>query len=260
MAEITTVLRQPIDAPEGRSIAHALMVDERLKAVRLQRASVHELIDYAGGLAAGTHLPIGSVQYVRAAMAAAGVAEPPNLSYPDALMPFLCRHVSRRRAGAVLGRRFVKPTTTKAFTGFVYDTLEDPDDLDPHDREQHDRFMALGSDEMVWVSEPVAWLSEVRYYLHRGLIIGQARYDADGADDAPLPDPAVVRAASAALVRQFGPDVTCALDMGVIEGGATACVELNDAWSVGLYGSALAPSAYFDFLATRWSQICKPAS
>jgi len=45
------------------------------------------------------------------------------------------------------------------------------------------------------------------------------------------------------------------LDVGRLSTGGTALVETNDAWAIGLYGKALTPRVYLDFLGKRWKSI-----
>src|SRR3546814_7795613 len=70
--------------------------------------------------------------------------------------------------------------------------------------------------------------------------LGWARYDPDGADDAPLPDAHDVQQ----MIRDHHKGEAlqerthlCAysLDVGVLDSGQTALVEVNDAWALGLY-------------------------
>ncbi len=205
-------------------------------------------------LAGGTCVPVGTVEFVRRAMGLAGISEPANLSYPQALEAHLHRRVNLIPAGLVLGRWFVKPTATKAFTGFVFDTFADPADLDAHDRAQCEAFLALEPDAPVWVGEAVSWRSEVRYYVLDGQIVGEGRYDL-GPDDAPLPNPAVVQE----MVRRFsaspGAPVAFAIDAGVLDCGTTALVEVNDAWALGYYSGTLEPREYVRMLWRRWRQL-----
>ena len=210
---------------------------------------------YAAHLARGACVPVGTVEFVRRAMALAGIAEPGNLSYPQVLRQYLHRQVEQREAGSVLGRWFVKPFTTKAFSGFVFDTLDNPDHLSCHDRAQHNAFLAIEPRSRVWVSEPVSWVSEVRYYVLNGEILGEGRYD-DGPDDAPLPDPLVVREMASRFGANRGAPVAFALDVGVLDCGATALVEVNDGWALGYYGGTLEPRQYVQLLMRRWRQLC----
>lgn len=154
----------------------------------------------------------------------------------------------------MIGRRFVKPVATKAFTGFVFDTLGDPTALGEHDRAQCEAFLGLDPAAPVWVSEPVTWRSEVRFYVLDGKIVGEGHYD-EGPDDALLPE----RSAVGEMVRQVcssqNAPVAFALDAGVLECGATALVELNDAWALGYYSGTLTARQYLQMLWRRWRQM-----
>ena len=95
--------------------------------------------------------------------------------------------------------------------------------------------------------------------------MGAARYDQDGAEDAPSPDTSAVKAAAAAMRARFmdSRGHECpqgyALDFGVLADGRTALVEANDGWSLGLYGGSrsITPSTYLQLLWDRWQQICE---
>jgi hypothetical protein len=107
----------------------------------------------------------------------------------------------------------------------------------------------------------VRFLSETRLYVLGGQVIGQARYDQDGADDAPEASVleaarAIVLLARSASTGAAGRDnVHCSIDLGVLDTGATALVECNDAWALGLYGRSLHPTHYLALLASRWRQL-----
>ena len=122
-----------------------------IEDVPVLTSALDRLEDHVELLASGETLPVGSVEFVRRAMALAGIEEPANLTYPEPLQRFLLRDVKVQRAGSVLGTHFVKPLKTKEFTGFVFDSMADPSSLSPHDREQYDAFMLLDADEPVWV-------------------------------------------------------------------------------------------------------------
>lgn len=240
------IIRQPASTKETRAIVQAsLLLDIPCGATNQD--------DLAGQPDLRLALPVGDVNYLRAAMAAAGAREPENLSYHPALRHMLFREIRFTHAGNVLGRMFIKPARTKAFTGFVFDTLADPARMNAHDREQYDAFMDCPPSEPVWVSEVVDFVSEWRYYVLAGKIIGAARYDQEGADSAPAPDPATAVAAARAMA-DAGFD-TFALDLGVLSTGETALVEVNDAWAIGLYGRALDARLYLHMLWRRWQQI-----
>lgn len=249
---------------EGLAVSAAAM----LLDLPVHKASISQLRDpgpgaglptaVAADLQEGRLLPVGSVEFVRAAMAIAGITEPDNLSYPKPLRHLLKRDLFQLAAGQVVGTWFVKPMRTKTFTGFVFDTMADPITLCEHDQEQHAAFLGMGAAETVWVSEPVTFLSEWRYYVHQDRVLGCARYDPEGSDGAPHPDAAIL-AESVRAMREIGV-AACAIDLGVLDSGETALVEVNDAWALGLCGRALAPSQYLTMLRDRWVQMLAPTS
>ena len=49
--------------------------------------------------------------------------------------------------------------------------------------------------------------------------------------------------------------VSYGIDFGVLASGATALVEVNDGWALGLYGRALSARDYYRLLRTRWDQL-----
>lgn len=230
---------------------YAMTADVPIKAVRLE-----SLGDHAEALRHGATLPIGSVEFVRKAMALAGVTEPENISYPEPLRPYLRREVRVRTAGSVLGHWFVKPTTTKHFTGFVFDTLGNPDHLSDHDRAQYNVFLSLPPETAVWISEPVTWLSEFRYYVIDGEVRGDGRYD-DAPDEMPTPDRFMVGEMAAAMAKVPGAPAAFSLDVGVLDSGETALIECNDAWALGYYKGTLSYRDYIMMLWQRWEQLAR---
>lgn len=260
----TQILRQKASSDEARAVVHAaLLLDIPVRVRDLQDASA---------LAPGD-LPVGSVEFVRAAMLASRIAEPPPLSYPAAAQAFLGRKVEASTAGQVrqlVEPAFVKPQATKLFTGFVYQPGLAAGDYSPDDREHLQAFLALPNHTPVWISEVAHFRAEWRVYVQGGRIIGQARYD-DQDDDAhkaadsltlgdePIstgnqPDPQVVSDIILAMEN------ACSLaaygvDVGIDAAGKTLLVEINDAWALGLYAGALSPRGYLEFLWKRWRQI-----
>lgn len=241
------VLIHNAPSTETRTIRLACLTDD----IPTVNASLNGIDAYRRELRSGLCLPVGTVEFVRSAMKASGITEPENISYPEGAQRFLGRQIRRTKAGQVLGRYFVKPLNTKAFTGFVFDTLANRVDYSPSDLESLAAFMAMPADAPVWISEPVKFLSEWRYYVQHERIIGSARYDPTGAEDAPAPDLNVV----SDCIRATGLTHPIAVDFGVLDGGETVLVEFNDAWSIGLYQNALSPIAYLNFLHERWQLL-----
>jgi hypothetical protein len=249
------ILRQGTGTYEGRAVAQgAALLD-----VPVHRVSLESLPEQREALVAGA-LPVGSVEFVRASMHLAGIDEPESLTYPPELDALLGRRVTTMPLDRVRGTRFVKPVTTKLFTGFVWHESRRDDDYDEHDFEQLQVLRALPRDTMLWVTEPVRFQCEWRYYVLDGQVIGAGRYDPDGEDDAPAPSPMVLHEAVAAMSKVADRPVSYAVDLGVLESGDTVLVEVNDAWAIGLYGRALEPKDYLRFLAARWNQIAATAA
>ncbi|WP_186214812.1 ATP-grasp domain-containing protein [Burkholderia gladioli] len=230
-------------------LQYALMTD-----VPIQSTRIESIVSAADSLRAGTTLPVGTVEFVRAAMELAGIEEPANLSYPEVLRPWLYRKLEKRAAGSVLGHYFIKPTATKRFTGFVFDTLSNPEHLSFHDRAQYNAFLSMPADEKVWVSEPVTWLSEFRYYVLDGKVLGNGRYD-DGPDDAPEPDEDAVGQMAQLMAREPDAPAAFSIDVGVLDTGETALIECNDAWALGYYKGTLSHRDYVAMLWRRWEQL-----
>lgn len=241
------VLLQNLPSTETRMIRLACLTDD----IPTVNVSLNGIDAYRRELRSGLCLPVGSVEFVRSAMQASGITEPENISYPEGAQRFLGRQIRRTKAGQVVGRHFVKPLTTKAFTGFVFDTLADDNTYSDADLESFKAFLAMPADAPVWISEPVEFLSEWRYYVQQEKVIGSARYDPTGAEDAPAPDLDVVWD----CIRATGISHPFAVDFGVLPDTQTALVEFNDAWSLGLYQNALSPAQYLDFLHARWQSL-----
>jgi hypothetical protein len=254
------VLLQSLPSAEARTIRHACML---LDGVQLTSAPLEAIERFRDALASGRMMPVGSVEFVRAAMQIAGVKEPQQDCYPVPLRRLLHRPVHLRRLADLADQAepcFIKPAkVTKLFSGFIWRPDTDASELSEHDREQLQAISGLPIQTTIWVSPHVDFISEVRYYVIDGRIAGHARYDLDGADDAPLPDREVVEQAVAALAWRH----PHTLDMGVLASGATALVEAHHAWSIGLYGSAMEPRAYYRMLRGYWDHLlglCEPAA
>lgn len=249
---INVILQTP-STFETRAVRAVAMAAE-FGAINILNASADQLPAHKVHLAAGA-IPIGSVEFVRAAMSEAGVLEPTNMSYPPGCEPYLGRQVRTIRAGSVLGQWFVKPVATKRFNGFVFNSLAAPASLDEHDREQHEIFMSLDADEMVLVSEVVEFASEWRFYIDPCSKdpVGAARYDPDGSDDAPKPCSKVV----AEFISQMDLKQPYAADFGVTADGQTVLVEVNDFWALGLYHGpeSISGKDYLRLLDARWQSI-----
>lgn len=245
-----SIIRQNGDSFEGRAVGQAAM----LLDVPVLRSSADELVKHRDALVAGA-MPVGSVEFVRLAMAVANIPEPAPLSYPAVLKGFLKRDVREMSLGGLAGTLFVKPVETKLFTGFVFREGADAASYSEHDQEQLAVLRGLPPSTRVWASEPVKFESEWRYYVVDGKLLASARYDQDGPDYPRMPDGQACIDAAVAMAREADAPAGYSLDVGVLESGETALVEVNDGWALGLYGQSLTPKEYLGLLTARWEQI-----
>lgn len=244
----TLILQTPSTAETAAVRQAAFLADSGAYAVR--NAAIESLGDHATSLKQGA-LPVGSVEFVRAAMEIASIREPANLTYPDPIRPWLRRDVRTVRLDEVRDRTFIKPTSTKLFTGFIFDPTAAPDPSREHDLEQDRIVRGLPGSTLVHASPVVGFQCEWRYYVQGGNILGGARYDDAGADEAPEPDMGTLRE----CVLAMGQHRPFALDAGVLPDGRTALVEINDGWAIGLYRGAITPAQYLGFLLDCWDSL-----
>ena len=246
-----TIIRQIGISSRESTLAsvHAMMNRIPMVNTRIEHLYLHKDILREAGT-----LPIGSVEFMRTAMKLTNICEPDNLSYPEALHPFLHRKMQQVPAGSVLGTCFVKPVTTKRFTGFVFDPMQDPSLLSAHDQEQHQAFLSMNPAEMVWIGEPVVFMSEYRFYITEGRLLGEGRYD-DGPEDAPKPDLQQVTQMISTMTQTNKAPAAYSLDIGVLATGETALVECNDAWAIGYYTGSVSREDFLEMLWTRWHQL-----
>jgi hypothetical protein len=200
----------------------------------------------------GRHLPlarntllVGGTVAVHKALAQLGLPIPPPLNVPEPLCSFAGRKLWTTTLGEIRQRVeassaapvFVKPgASAKEFAGLVIAT---PGDLA--------RVRHLEEDLAVQAAEPVAFVSEWRYFVLRGTVVGTAHYKGDCFTH---PDPATVRSAVAAY---SGAPAAYGLDFGVTADGRTLLVEANDGFALGCYG--LDPVIYADVLEARWCEL-----
>jgi hypothetical protein len=243
------LLLQTISSPETRAAQMGAMLAD--PSPEIIRCSIEQLSGHANLLKERAAIPIGTVEFVREAMFYAGVTEPENLSYHESVLPYLEREITLASRRDVQNRAFVKPVETKIFTGFVYDPTTSFEDLEEHDQEQLKIFLQLPSDTSVWTCTPVTFIGEWRYYVQNRVIIGVGRYDPEGPDDALEPSLAHVQR----IIDTIPFSHPYALDIGTLEDGRTAVVEINDAWAIGLYGKTLKPIDYLSFLSDRWDSL-----
>ena len=183
-------------------------------------------------------IPVGTVEFVRQVMSKHNIVSPSMPSYPDCLFQFLHRKVwSGQYQDCKDNTQFVKPCETKAFTGSIIQNLEED----------------VGPTCDCWFSEPVEFITEVRYYIVNGKLVGYGRYD-DGDDNNPMPNTQTILAAIEIMNQNNAPS-GYSLDFGVLTTCETALIEANDGWALGYYKGTCSYVDYALLLAKRWADI-----
>lgn len=166
------------------------------------------------------------------------VAIPKIDSYPSELRPYLLRDVQKIKLSQVHEgySGFIKPAEDlKKWTGFV---IRDPGEF---------RLLASHSkNTMVYISPPVKFVSEWRYYVINKRIVAKGNYDGDEKIQCNIK---IVEEA----VNKTNSNTFC-IDFGVLDDGSTALVEYNDAYAVGWYLDNNA-NIYFDLISTRFKEL-----
>lgn len=161
-------------------------------------------------------------------------------SYPNELSKFMRRMVRKTKLRYVPENYtgFIKPAyDLKRFTGF--------------EMQYGDliwKLHGLSKNLVVYLSQPVKFISEWRYYVINGKIEACGHYD--GGESIRC-DPSVVGYAVDLIKHKQG---TFCIDFGVLDDGQTALVEYNDAFSVGWYLDDK-PDIYFNMIQTRFREL-----
>lgn len=191
-------------------------------------------------------LVVGGTVAVHLALRQIGVEIPRPLNLPQDLSAFVGRRVWESSLGELRKQFetsgsavFVKPLVeTKSFPGQVITS-----------RDELNRLQHLEDDLRLQAAEPVHFVSEWRYYVHRGAVVGIAHYKGEWS---VVPDAAVVRRAIAAYSNS---PVAYSLDFGVTAQGGTLLVEANDAFALGAHG--IDAVAYARMLEDRWVELTR---
>ena len=179
-------------------------------------------------------VPVGTVEYTEKYCQVANIVLPDNISYPQELRKYLHRIIWQDLFKNVLPTQFVKPIKTKVFTGGIKQHLTEL-------VQEHDT---------VWVSEPIDFTCEFRYYVIDGAVAGHSQYD--DSDDAVVPDIDIV----CSMIADYrSAPVAYAIDVGVSH-GRTVLIEVNDGWALGLYPwGTMTNQRYVELITRRWKEI-----
>lgn len=189
-------------------------------------------------------LVFGYIGDVTKALAKMGAKPPPVVDYPKCLEGFLGRVIWQGTLADIRNRNhpgvFVKPTTQKLFTGFLWQGTH-----------EHRLRIATYDDETpCWFSDPVEFVSEYRCYVLDGQILSVCRYRGDWS---VAPSKVVVEGAVKAYALSGEAPRGYAMDFGVTDQGKTLLVEVNDGFALGNYG--LVDIAYARLIEARWEEL-----
>ena len=123
--------------------------------------------------------------------------------------------------------------------------LKTPEDFGRIDRDT----VAAGSGFQgnVWASEVVSWIAEWRVFVLRGEVLDVRQYA--GHWSLPIHPDWIM---AAVRVYKNAP-VAYAMDVGRLDDGRWALVEVNDAYDLGTYG--LEVEGYARMLSARWGEL-----
>jgi hypothetical protein len=224
-------MRNLHDELQGRGIPVTLFVGKKL--TRRQLPLTKDI------------LVAGYVATILEALRQLEVSLPTPDDYPECLHPFLHRRVWESSVAQLQRDDFITPVFAKPrgrlkrFTGNVFASPADLMFLEGASRKT-----------LLWCSEVVKWASEYRVFVLRGKIVGMRLYAGDAS---LLPEPGVVQEIVATLEASGTARAAYALDIGVLQEGRTALVEMNDAYALGSYG--LEREVYTELILARWEEI-----
>lgn len=185
----------------------------------------------------------GYIGDVHAALTKLGKPIPSNFDYPDELKTWWNRNIWKSTLDEVrasTNRFFVKPIEQKAFTGFVWE----------NDATSRKRIVTCDDFTEVWCSDVLDFRAEYRVFVLDGKVLDARLYKGKWNMVPNSWNPVEV------MIYYFksAPRAYC-LDVGVIENGSIALVEVNDGFAFGPYG--LLPTLYARMLSARWSEMTK---
>ena len=184
----------------------------------------------------------GSIPFVHTALRQLGRPVPIPNDYPEGSECYLHRNITYgTKVNIVQGKLplFIKPAKSlKMFTGFVCDDIDDY------------RLRGVHNNTQLMFSNVVNWVSEWRYYCSTKSIYEGSHYSGNSSI---RPDPYTVHE----IIQMLGPSSSLdakVFDIGVLDTGETALVEINDAYSVGYY-DGVSPMHYQSMISRRWQGL-----
>ncbi len=185
------------------------------------------------------YCPVGSVEFVKLFMMKNNIICPAHLTYPQILREdyYLRRKIIQGLYRDANYDEFIKPLyNIKKFTGNIKSEI----------------ILDIPHDYPVFISEPVKFVQEYRFYILNNELIGYGRYDDFDSEDQfidfELIDDAIWAMKDLNIIGY-------SLDFGVLDTCQTALIEANDGWSLGLYKGTCSNQDYCELIYQRWKQI-----
>jgi hypothetical protein len=168
---------------------------------------------------------IGSVKYTTDFFECLNVKTPDYIGFPESISKYLHRKITLKKFGDINEPYpfFIKPATNvKQFTG----------SLCANDAQNNilKNFYDVNLETLVYISEPINFITEYRCFVHKRELKGIQYYMGDYTK---FIDTSVVLSA---IDDYTDCNVAYTLDFGLTDTGLTALVEVNDMWSIGSYG------------------------
>ena len=169
-----------------------------------------------------------------------GVPRPLSIDYPDSLEPWFGRRIWRTTLAEIRDSNtplFVKSVAAKGVNGHV---VRDFSDLL--------RTAGAEDDAPVYASEPIRFETEWRVFVAEDEILDVRLYKGSRF---LAPEEGPIREMVAAFTNSGEAPAAFGLDVGLVEGKGLRLVEVNEGFSLGVYG--LAPALVARMLEARWA-------
>ncbi len=220
---------------EKRAIHSLSLLEDNIEIIHLSFEDLQNSTIYYG-----YYCPVGSVEFVQLFLLIHGIKIPMHISYPEPLFYdyYLRRKVRIGKFHEADNLEFIKPLLDiKGFTGNLKFKLS-----------------GIPDDYCVYISDPVKFIQEYRFYILNNELVGYARYD-DNYEEDRLIDFELIDDAIRAMkdLNIIG----YSLDFGILSTGQTALIEANDGWSLGLYKGSCSNKVYCNLIWSRFQQMSK---
>jgi len=240
------VILQRSNSSESRCIRKLSMVKDNLNLIECDLADINKHTDHFINGA----IPVGSVEFVNRVIELLkipyyGFNSLDLIKFP---IEFYRRNISiGNKSELNESPIFIKPVTTKLFSGFIYRGDNINSYSSEYELEQYNIFKNIPYDLLIYQSDLISIQAEWRCYITNGKVISICQYD-DSVDD-KVPSSKFISDCLKYIKTE-----TLALDIGQLKNGKYVIIELNDAFAIGKY-NGISDSDYFEFIKNRWNEL-----